>query len=216
MEIWHLGHSSFKIKGKNVTLVTDPFDPDFLGIKFPNVEANVVTISHDHKDHNNSSAVFGHPVVLKGPGEYEVGGAKIKGFKSCHDDKSGKERGDNTIFQITIDGINILHLGDIGQKLENEKIEKIKTPDILFIPIGGTYTIDEKTASEVITQLEPSIIVPMHYKVEKGNEEFFSKLSSLESFLKIMGKENISPQPKMTISKDKIPQETEIIILSQN
>lgn len=144
MDIYYLGHSSFKIKGKNAIIITDPFDPKMLGLKFAATEADIVTISHDHADHNYLGQINGTPIIIKGPGEYEVKGIKIYGFNTYHDDKKGQDRGNNTIYQFTIEALNLLHLGDLGHKIKPEMIEGLKTPDVLFIPVGGYYTIDAK------------------------------------------------------------------------
>lgn len=214
MEIWHIGHSCFKIKGKGITLITDPFDPEMVGLKFPQIEADIVTISHNHEDHNRAGLIEGSPVVIFGPGEYEVKGVKIIGIQSFHDNKNGEERGKNTVFQINIDGISLVHLGDLGQKLATEKIEKIQDPDVLFLPVGGNYTIDPKQAVEVLAQFEPAIVIPMHYLDEKAKNSGIEGLLPVSQFLKILGKEKLNPLPKLTISKEKIPQEREIIVLT--
>lgn len=214
MEIWHLGHSCFKIKGKQATILIDPFDPSFTGLKFPSAEADIVLITHDHKDHNASGLVKGNPVVFDGPGEYESKGVKIYGTKTFHDNNEGKERGDNTIYQITLDGLNLLHLGDLGHKLKNDQEKDLKTPDILFIPVGGYYTIDSHTALDVIAHLEPRIIVPMHYQVPGLKDELITKLAPLSDFLKKMGKEEIQPQQRLHITKDTLPSETTVFVIS--
>ena len=212
MDILYLGQSSFKIKGKEATLIADPFNPKLLGLKFPSIEANIITISHDHPDHNFLGQIEGNPVVINGPGEYEIKGVKIYGLKTFHDDKNGEERGINTIYQINMDGINLLHLGDLGHKLKPETIEEIKTPDILFIPVGGFFTINANVATEIIAHLEPKIIIPMHYKTQMGNE-YQAKLDELGVFLKSMGKDHLMPQPKLHITRDSIPAENQIIVL---
>lgn len=214
MDLYYLGHSCFKIKGKKTIVIIDPFDPKLLGLKFPPTETDIVTISHEHPDHNFLNNIVGSPIVLRGVGEYEVKGVKIYSFPSYHDDKKGLERGLNTIFQFSIDGINILHLGDLGHKLKPENIEEIKTPDILLLPVGGYYTIDANIASEVAANFEPKIIIPMHYKKPGENEEFTKNLNTLEIFLKRMGIENPVSIPKLHINKDTLPAETQIIILS--
>jgi len=212
MEIYFLGHSSFKIKTKQGVLVTDPFTPDFIGLKFPATEADIVTISHDHADHNAAGLIKGTPVVFQGPGEYEAKGIKIYGLKTYHDNKKGAERGENTIFQITAEGLTLLHLGDLGHRLTGEDIEELSTPDVLFIPVGGKYTIDGNIASEMIAQLEPKIVIPMHYK-NAGKENKMSDLEELSIFLKRMGKENLPTQPKLHLTKDSLPAETQILVL---
>lgn len=210
MEIIHLGHSSFKIKGKQATLVTDPFSPQMTGLKFPQVSADIVTISHQHDDHNKASLVNGAPQVFSGPGEYEVKGVKILGVSTFHDSSQGAERGKNTVYQIKMDGLTLVHLGDLGHKLETEEVEALNGVDILLVPVGGVYTLDGKGAVQVVGQLEPRIVIPMHYQVTGLKFE----LEAVDKFLKELGKEGVVPQPKLTITKDKLPEELEVIILA--
>lgn len=214
MEITHLGHSSFKIKGKTATLVTDPFSPQMTGLKFPKVEADIVTISHQHEDHNAISNLIppqmsNGPLVISGPGEYEARGVKILGVSTFHDSSKGSERGKNTVYQIKMDGLALIHLGDLGHKLEEATVEALNGVDILLVPVGGVYTLDGKGAAEVVGQLEPRIVIPMHYQVP--GLKF--TLEAVDKFLKEMGKEGITPQPKLVISKDKLPEEMEVIVL---
>lgn len=213
MEISHLGHSSFKLRGKNVTLITDPFDPAMVGLKFPKLEADIVTISHDHNDHNFIKEISGNPLIINGPGEYEVKGADIIGLASFHDNQKGKLRGKNTIYRISLDDVSLVHLGDLGHELDDRDIEALDGIDILLIPVGGFFTISASEAMAVISKLEPNIIIPMHYLTEKYNQENFAKIATVDNFLKEMGKVGITPQPKLNITKDKIPAEPTIVVL---
>jgi len=214
MDITYLGHSSFKLRGKKVTVVTDPFDPTLVGLKFPkNLEADIVTVSHAHPDHNNVKQVAGTPFVIDGPGEYEVMGVGMIGIPSFHDDKQGKERGRNTIYNIEIDGIHIVHCGDLGEMLTDKEIEQLGVVDVLLIPVGGTYTITAKQASELIAEIEPSIVIPMHYGRDDLDQKTFSELAPLPTFLKIMAKEDAVAQPKLVITKDKIPDTMQVVVL---
>ncbi len=209
MDIYHLGHSSFRIRGKQATVVTDPFSPEDTGLKFPKVEGDIVTISHNHKDHNQASLVEGNPQVFMGPGEYEVKGVKLFGLTAFHDAAGGAERGRNIIFQIEMDGLRIVHLGDLGDKLNTEQAEILSGADILMIPVGGKYSLNAKLAVDVIAQLEPFIVIPMHYSVPKLKFE----LEPVVNFLKEFGKEDTKPLPKLSISKDKVPEELEVVVL---
>src|SRR6185369_7759330 len=150
MEIVYLGHSSFKLSGKNTKLVTDPFDSSLVGLKYPKVEADIVTISHHHPDHDKSEQVSEVKKIVDGPGEYEIGGVSIIGISSFHDDKKGAERGKNTIYLIEMDGLKLLHLGDLGHLLTDKEKSEIGDIDVMFIPVGGEYTIDAKTAYELV------------------------------------------------------------------
>lgn len=213
MEITHIGHSSFKLKGKAAVLITDPFDPDFVGLKFPKVEADVVTISHQHDDHSFSQGVDVSSIVIAGPGEYEVKGIKIIGVSSFHDNNKGLERGQNTIYRIEMDGISLVHLGDLGHKLDEKSLEILDGVDIAIIPVGGYYTITPQIAVEIISQLEPKIVIPMHYATSNLREDLVSKLSGVDMFLKEIGKEGIQPIPKLGITKDRLPAELTVVVL---
>lgn len=214
MEIIYLGHSSFRIKGKEITLVTDPFaDPD-LGYSFPKIEAQIVTVSHDHADHNASEKINGDPFVISGPGEYEVKGVSVLGFNSFHDAKQGQERGANTIYIIEMDGLRICHLGDLGEQLNEEKLEEINGVDILMVPVGGIYTLGPKEASDLVAKIDPSLVIPMHFKTKETKGDLM-KLLGLPDFLKEMAVENLTPLPKLLVSKDKLPAERQVVILER-
>lgn len=213
MEITYLGHSSFKLRGKGGILVTDPFNSSCLGIKFPKVEADIVTISHEHDDHNCHFAVEGNPIVVAGPGEYEIKGIKIIGVASFHDNENGKIRGENTIYRIEMDEVSIVHLGDLGHKLNDKSLEVLDEVDLLMIPIGGFYTISAQAAAEVVSQLEPKIVIPMHYQTLSHDKKIFAQITGVDVFLKEMGKEEIKPVPKLNITKDRLPAELTVVVL---
>lgn len=193
----------------------DPYTPDFVGLPAPKLEADIVCISHSHEDHNNAVLVKEveegrAPFVISGPGEYEKLGVNVVGVASYHDEKEGAERGKNTIYMVTIDDVNIVHLGDLGQKkLTQEQVEQLTLCDVLLIPTGGVYTITAADAPDIISQLEPKIIVPMHYRVEGLKID----LAPLSEFLSTMGKESSEAQPKLSVSKEKLPEETEVVVL---
>lgn len=213
MYIYWLGHSCFKMQEKinseTVTIVTDPYDKK-IGLKMPKVEADIVTQSHDHYDHNNLDAVKGDPFVIKTAGEFDIKGIAIDGIEAYHDQKEGAERGKNIIFRFEIDNISIVHLGDLGQDLDDKQLGKIANPDILMIPVGGNYTINAKKAVEIISQIEPRIVIPMHYSVKDLSIE----IDGVDKFIKELG---LKPryEEKLKISKKDLPQEeTELVILS--
>lgn len=213
MDIYWYGQSFFKIKGKTATVVVDPFDPDSVGLKFPkDTLSQLALVTHQHHDHNNTKALEGDPLVITGPGEYEKAGVSVLGVGAYHDTVEGVERGKDTLYIITIDGINIAHLGDLGHVLTEEQLAQIDSVDILMIPVGSVFTINAEDAAKVVAQLEPKVVIPMHYKIEGLKPG----LEGVELFLKEMGAENIQPQPKLTITKDKLPEETMVVLLSKS
>lgn len=213
MDITSLGHASFRIRGKNATVVTDPYDSGLVGFKFPkHIEADIVTVSHEHTDHNNVAVLEGTPFVIKGPGEYEVRGVGVVGLSTFHDDKKGEVRGYNTIYRIEIDGIAILHLGDLGHILSTSEIDELDGVNVLMIPVGGVYSLDPAQAVAVVNEIEPEIVIPMHYGRPELNQKEFGGLSPVSAFLKEIGKE-AAAQPKLTITKDKLPAEMQVVVL---
>ncbi len=214
MDITSLGLSSFKLKGRTVSVVTDPYDSAMLGIKFPKVDADIVTISHDHPDHNKFDQVTLTKKIISGPGEYELGGVSVIGLPSFHDDKKGSLRGKNTIYVIEIDRIRIVHLGDLGHTLEDKLIENIGSVDILFIPTGGDYTIGPKEAVMVVSSLEPKIVIPMHYKIPEMKGEMWAKLSSVEEFVS-QASLPIEKVAKFVIKKEDLTDEQKVVIFEK-
>ena len=212
MEITYIGHSSFKIKGKEITLVIDPYDPK-IGYKFPKQECDVLLTTHDHFDHNYLEGVSGYKLHIQGPGEYEISDVFINGIQAFHDEKEGAERGVDTMYLIDIDGFSILHLGDLGTELTKEQMERITNVDVLLIPVGGKYTIDAEKASKVISSLEPGYVIPMHYKTDDltGVEG----LDPLSKFLDEMGVEgNVRKEDKLKLTnRVDIPEETTVVVL---
>jgi L-ascorbate metabolism protein UlaG (beta-lactamase superfamily) len=213
MDITYLGHSSFKIKGKNATLITDPYKTDKeLGMRFPKTSADIVTVSHSHPDHNSIEEVSEIKRVIEGPGEYEIMGVSIIGYQTFHDDKKGEERGKNTIFVFEMDGMRIAHLGDLGHILPSNLVEEIGTIDILMIPVGGFYTIDTDQAIEIFRTIDPSIIIPMHYKVPGLSQDLASKLATEEDFIKKSGL-SVEKMDRLTVKKIDIPEEGQKLIV---
>ncbi len=215
MDIYPLGHASFRIKGKTATIVTDPYDPSFVGLKFPKIDSpDILTLSHDHPDHNFTSVAKGETTfVVSGPGEYEIKGVFILGIETDHDNKKGAERGKNVVFKVSLDEIRLVHLGDLGRRLTDDEVRELGDVDILFVPTGGTYTIDAKTAAEIVTQIGPSIVIPMHYQRPGMSPKLAEALEPVSKFLKETGADSITPQPKLSISKDKLPETTTVVVL---
>jgi L-ascorbate metabolism protein UlaG (beta-lactamase superfamily) len=211
VDIVYLGHSAFKIKDRQKTVVTDPYT-EVVGKLPRDLEADIVTVSHKHPDHNAVDKVKGHQFVIDGPGEYEVGGISVIGVPTFHDDAGGEKRGANTAYVIEIEGLRIVHLGDLGHKLSQETLEEIGSVDVALVPVGGNYTIDAKTAKEVVAQVDPWIVIPMHYQM---NELLMKDIAPVEDFLKEMGKPDVVPIPKLSLSLDKLPTEMQIVVLEK-
>jgi L-ascorbate metabolism protein UlaG (beta-lactamase superfamily) len=212
--IWH-GQSCFQIisnqaKNHQVNIVIDPFD-ESTGLRLPKLEADILLVTHQHHDHNNIKGVLGNPLIIDGPGEYEKKEVFIQGISSFHDSLGGKERGLNTIYTIEAEDLHICHLGDFGQKeMTSEQLEKIGDVDILMIPVGGTYTISAKEAVKIMSQIEPTITIPMHYQIPRLK----IKLEGLDKFLKTVGVKKLEPLSKLTVKKKDIsPEEAKIVVL---
>jgi L-ascorbate metabolism protein UlaG (beta-lactamase superfamily) len=213
MEIRYLGHASFLIKTKDAKLVTDPFDPTMVGMKFPKTDADVVTISHQHKDHNQAKNVEGAPLIIEMPGEYQKKGIRVTGYQSFHDNVKGAERGENIIYKIESEGLAILHCGDLGYVPEDGLLDLIGVVDILMVPVGNNFSLGPDQAETLIKKIEPSIVIPMHFNSPKHNQAYFSKLLSVKDFLRKMGAENVSPLPKLVIKKEDIIEEIKVVLL---
>ena len=213
MIITWLGHSCFKIQTANALILVDPYEAS-IGFKLPKVNPDLLLITHDHTDHSNIAGVGGAPYIVKGPGEYEARGVFVQGVPAFHDNVEGKERGMITMYRIEADDLRLAHLGDLGQhKLTDEQFEQLNGADILFIPVGGTYTLDAKSAVEIITQLEPRIVIPMHYRIP-GLDAKRIPIAGIEAFAKQMGISPSAKEEKLKIAKKDLPQEeTQVIIL---
>ena len=215
-KIYWAGQSCFQIsvstsKDHSADIVIDPFD-EKIGLKLPNLSGDIVLVTHEHGDHNNVEGVKGTPFVVNGPGEYEIREVFINGISSFHDDQEGKERGLNTIYVFEAEDLRFCHLGDLGQKqLTDEQLEKIDTVDILMIPVGGKYTIDSQAAQKIISQIEPRIVIPMHFSLPKSKIE----LDEVSKFLKTMGKPSITPIDKLVVKSSTLPKDgMEIVVLN--
>lgn len=209
MEISWLGHSCFRIKGKETIVVTDPCHPS-LGYSLGKVQANVVTLSHFHLGHSYVEGIAGEPRQIEGPGEYGVKDIFITGIATFHDAEQGRNRGKNTVFLLEIDGITLCHLGDLGHSLTSELIEEMGNIEVLFLPVGGLSTIGIPEATEVVRRLAPKVVIPMHYKtpvLQWG-------LEPIDKFLKELGIKEVTPQPKLSISRSTLPTTTQIVVLN--
>lgn len=211
MKIKYLGHSAFVItSNKGVKIIADPYatSPDLTYGEIAE-SADIVTVSHEHFDHNNVAAVKGNPEVVRQAGRSVVKGIELKGVASSHDDAGGSMRGGNIIFCFELDGVAVCHLGDLGHRLDDKQLKEIGRVDVLFVPVGGNYTIDARVATEVCNQLKPGVIFPMHYKTEKG----LPGISGVEGFLS--GKANVSrpDSSQAEFKPGELPATSQIIVL---
>jgi L-ascorbate metabolism protein UlaG (beta-lactamase superfamily) len=209
MKIKWFGHSSFLIESKRgIKIITDPFD-ETLGYILPRIKANIVTVSHEHFDHNYVRGVKGKPVVFKGLVNRESHKMEFRGILSYHDSIYGSLRGQNTIFVIKADELKLCHLGDLGHILISDTLAEIGDVDILFIPVGGYYTIDSSQATQVIKDIKPKIVIPMHYKTEAIK---FS-IDPVEVFLSDKENVKILESNEFEITEDTLPKNTQIYVL---
>jgi hypothetical protein len=195
-------------------LITDPFSPlqgpaQGETLQLGKVSAPIVTISHDHPGHNYVAGVGGNPRVVRGPGEYEISDVLITGVASYHDTKRGQDFGRNTIYVIHMDDLVICHLGDLGHSLQEEQLEEVADADVLLIPIGGQHTIGATQAAEVISQVDPRIVIPMHYSVAPDGGS-----PVLDKFCREMGIGSLNAQPKAIVNRTTLPTETQVLLLS--
>lgn len=214
MKIKWFGQSCFMITAENGTkVVTDPY-ANMLGYKLPEIEASIVTISHNHKDHNNINAVKGSFEHIQGSGGFSKDGIKIKGVETFHDKVSGAMRGKNTVYNFNIDGINVCHCGDLGHILSSNQIEDIGNVDILLLPIGGLATINAANAVKVAKQLNPTIIIPMHYRT-KALGLLGYIFGSVDKFISISGM-LAKEYKELELSKASIKDYSGIAVLKYN
>ena len=202
---WH-GHACFEVTN-DVTLVTDPHDGKSIGIPAPTVFGDIILMSHDHYDHNSVKTVEkGDSKVVTDERKRTIADVEINGISSFHDEEQGAKRGKNIIFKFVMDGIKFCHLGDLGHELDDEAVQSIGEVDVLFIPIGGTFTVDDKSAWNVIKAIKPKIIVPMHYKI--GGLSL--PIAGIDAFLEQAKCKIVPVGNEIDIEKEEIPEEPEI------
>lgn len=211
MKVKYLGHATFVItSNKGVRIITDPYatGPDLTYGEITE-SADIVTVSHKHFDHGNVAAVKGNPEVVNRAGRSVAKGIEFNGIASYHDEAGGSLRGGNIIFCFEMDWVRVCHLGDLGHRLDDKQVKEIGSVDVLLIPVGGFYTIDAKVATEVCDQLKPRVIIPMHYKTEKG----IPGISGVEGFLS--GKANVSrpDSSQAEFKPGELPATVQIIVL---
>ena len=208
MDISWLGHSCFRIRGRHATVITDPYPPN-LGYSLGKPNSDVVTVSHHHSGHSYVQGVGGEPKLITGPGEYEISDILIIGVATFHDAEGGGRGGKNTVYLMEIDEVSVCHLGDLGHVLTAGQVEELGNVDVLLLPVGGVSTIDAPNATEVVRQLEPNVVIPMHYKTTALSR----RLEPVDRFLKEMGVKEISAQPKLSLTRSNLPVSPQIFLL---
>jgi len=208
MEITWLGHSCFRIKGKEAVVLTDPCGPD-TGYTLGKVQADIVTASNTHAGHVYFDTLQEGYKAIKGPGEYEIKDVYITGIRTFHDDSKGEKFGKNTIYTIEMEGVTLCHLGDLGHALSPEMIGELGNINVLFIPVGGHSTMPASAAADLVRNLNPGFVLPMHYKTadEKADLDF------PEKFLKELGLKDLVVQSKLMVTRTNIPLATQVIML---
>jgi len=210
MEITWLGHSCFRLRGRDAAVVTDPCAKS-TGYTIGRPAADIVTVSHDHPGHNNVAAVQGDPRVVEGPGEFEIAGVLIMGIRTYHDGEKGEKLGRNTAYVIEVDDVRICHLGDLGHIPTSDQVEELSGVDVLLAPVGGGTTIGGAAAAETVSLLEPKLVIPMHYQTPAAKAD----LEPLDRFLKEIGAKGAleERQPKLAVTKSTLPHETKVQVL---
>lgn len=214
MKLTWLGHSSFRLEESTGTsVVTDPFHP-YVGYEMPNVEADIVTISHGHQDHSYLSAISGNPTVIRNAGFYEIGGVHMLAQKSFHDGSKGAERGSNLLFKFRMDGVEVCHMGDVGEECSVMLVESIMPVNVLLIPVGGKYTIDAEQAKEYVDRIMPDVVIPMHYKTKDCDFD----IDKVNEFLSLFEDDDIVYVDSNTVEFDRADfdgESTKVLVLEK-
>ncbi len=208
MDLTWLGHACFRLRGREGIVLTDPPDPSS-GHAIPKTEAHLVTISHGHDGHSSLRSVGGEPVVLSGPGEYEVQDILVMGFATYHDAEKGALRGKNTIYTIHLDDLAVCHLGDLGHVLAAADLERVGEIDVCLLPIGGAdVNLSAAMAAEVVHQLEPKVVVPMGYDPDARRKD-----APFDRLLHELGVKDVAPVPKLSLLRSSLPAELQVVTL---
>uniref|UniRef100_A0A831T9A4 Lactamase n=1 Tax=Thermorudis peleae TaxID=1382356 RepID=A0A831T9A4_9BACT len=208
-EIKWFGHACVRVRGRDVTVLMDPVPPSS-GYTMGRQRADIVTVSHPHPGHNALDLVRPGFRAITGPGEYEIKDTFITGIRTFHDDEGGRRLGKNTSYLLELEDLVICHLGDIGHVLTDEQAEQLSMVDLLLIPVGGGPTIDAERAVEIIGQVEPSIVIPLQYRTERGDHE----RDPLDRFLRQMGVSDVTPQDSLSIRKADLGETVSVIVLT--
>jgi L-ascorbate metabolism protein UlaG (beta-lactamase superfamily) len=206
MEITWYGRACFRLKGKEATAITDPCPPA-TGFVAGKHDVDLLTISHAHPDHSYTRSISAG-LTLTRPGEYEFHDLLVTGVRTYHDGARGTERGENMIFAVEVDGVHICHLGDLGHLLTEEQVAELGPIDVLLVPVGGTTTVTPAEATEVVSQLSPKLVIPMHFAIDGASAD----LMSADTFLHEMSVEPMR-QPKAVVTPSSLPDETQVVLL---
>ena len=211
MKVRWLGHASFLLTSDDGTrVVIDPYGSvENLNYDPIDETADIVTVSHGHRDHNNVAAVRGNPEVVEGAGVRQVKGIEFTGISTFHDASQGSERGANTIFCFTLDGVRVCHLGDLGHRLSDADVAEIGEIDVLLIPVGGHFTVDAAAATETCDALKPRVVIPMHFK----NDKCAYPIADVEPFLEGRPAVRRAGDSEIELRKEELPQATETVVL---
>jgi len=211
MEITWFGLSCFRIRSRTATIVTDPYDRE-VGLSLPRLKADIVTISHDAPGHSAARAIKGDPHILSGPGEYEIRGVFITGLDIRPENRRKRDRERrNTVFLFELEDLRVCHLGDLQHVPSQAEVEEtLGEVDVLMVPVGGGGSLNAAQAAEVVSLLEPRIVIPMHYRVPG----LALKLDPVQKFLKEMGSEKAPALDALKISRGELPEETQVIVLN--
>jgi L-ascorbate metabolism protein UlaG (beta-lactamase superfamily) len=210
MEITWYGHSCFRLTERNyATVVTDPYDHKAVGYGALKLKADIVTVSHDAPGHSNMDAVKGAQHVIDGAGEFEIGGVFITAVQTAGGGKKGKDQTRNTLYVFDYEGITVAHLGDLQEAPTQSEVEALGTVNILLVPVGGGSSLNAAKAAEVVSVIEPNLVIPMHYSTNAVK----IKLDPLEKFLKEMGLGKLEAQPSLKAARSSLPQETKVVVL---
>ena len=208
MELSWIGHSCFRLRGRDLTVITDPIAPG-LGYGTSRLDADLVTISHPEPNHSSVAIVGGTPRVLEGPGEYEIGGALITGVATPRPNGQSRDLPRNTAYLIELDDVTICHLGDLAAPLTADQVAVVKDADVLLLPVGGQCTIDAAQAAEVVSQLEPRYVVPMHYRTPAIG----LALDGVDRFWRELGQPEPTPQARLNVTRASVPEALTLVLL---
>ncbi len=208
VEITWFGHACFLIKGRNATVLMDPV-PAESGYTLPSISPDIVTISHEHQGHAALDLVQGDYRLVNGPGEYEIKEVFINGIRTWHDSQQGAELGRNILYVVEMEDLTICHLGDLGHALTEQQVEAMSAVDVLLVPAGGGPTITPTQAAEVIGQVEPSIVIPMQFRTEKGDAE----REPVDAFVREMAAAEHRTVDRLTVRKSDLGESASVVVL---